>query len=92
MGSFSNGTEGESYECRFCDSCVHNHEEWGCPCWSAHILWSYDECNNDDSILHKMIPRDEKHNNLECFCYQKCGDRMDDYVMRAKYDAAMKMK
>ena len=57
MGYFSNGTEGDIYQSEYCDRCVHMNEEHGCPCWSAHEEWNYDECNKKDSILHKMIPR-----------------------------------
>ena len=56
MGYFSNSTEGMMYEAQYCDRCVHAHKEYGCPCWEAHMLWNYDECNKADSILHKMIP------------------------------------
>ena len=56
MAYFANGTEGMMYEDEYCSKCVHMHEEHGCPCWDAHQLWNYDECNKPDSILHKMIP------------------------------------
>ncbi len=57
MGYFSNGTEGALYEEKYCLKCVHMHKKYGCPCIGAHELWNYDECNNKDSILHKMIPQ-----------------------------------
>jgi len=57
MGYFSNACEGQDYEAMWCDRCAHNHPEHGCPCLGAHGWWNYDECNNPDSILHKMIPR-----------------------------------
>jgi len=56
MGYFSNSTEGMIYEEEYCNKCVHNHPECSCPCLEAHAIWNYDECNNEDSILHKMIP------------------------------------
>lgn len=56
MAYFANGTEAMMYEDKYCDKCVHNHPDYGCPCLIAHMLWNYDECNNADSILHKMIP------------------------------------
>lgn len=55
MGYFSNGTEGEIYQERYCDRCIHDHNE-SCPVWSAHLLYNYDDCNNDKSILHLLIP------------------------------------
>ena len=66
MGYFSNGTEGYEYEAQYCDRCVHNIEKFGCPVLELHRLYNYDECNNDDSILHKAIPRDDKGENERC--------------------------
>ena len=57
MGYFSNSTEGMMYEAEHCNKCVHNHPEHGCPCLEAHEIWNYKECNKEDSILHKMIPK-----------------------------------
>ena len=54
MGYFSNGTEGMMYEEDFCDRCEHQD---GCAVWFAHSLYNYDECNNEKSILHLLIPR-----------------------------------
>ena len=70
MGYFSNGTDGDLYQSRFCDHCVHNNEEFGCPCWEAHQMWNYEECNKPDSILHKMIPRTDMGNGV-CMFFQK---------------------
>jgi len=71
MGYFANATEGDIYEGMYCDHCVHNLEEYGCPCLDAHMMWNYDECNNKDSILHKMIPRGEENGNLQCLFYKR---------------------
>jgi hypothetical protein len=58
MGYFSNGTEGMEYEAQYCDRCVHQKpDDGGCAVWLAHMLHNYDECNNNDSILHLLIPR-----------------------------------
>lgn len=68
MGYFSNGTEGESYEARWCDNCIHQNGpdgESSCAVWLAHLLYSYDECNNPESILHLLIPR-EGIDNQKC--------------------------
>jgi len=73
MGYFSNGTEGMQYAAKWCNKCVHNHEEHGCPCMDAHALWNYDECNKKDSVLHKMIPRDALGNNAPCIFFKKEG-------------------
>jgi len=29
----------------------------GCTVWLAHELHNYEECNNENSILHLLIPR-----------------------------------
>ena len=54
MGYFPNGTSGMDYEERYCNRCVHQN---GCAIWEAHMLRNYDECNNEGSILHMLIPR-----------------------------------
>ena len=65
MGYFSNGTEGMMYEGKYCINCIreviiHNGQEHGCPVWFMHFEYNYDECNNPDSLLHKMIPRNKE--------------------------------
>jgi hypothetical protein len=61
MGYFSNGTEGGMYYEQYCSRCVHNKNE-DCPVWDAHLLYSYRDCNDEDSILHMLIPRDGAYN------------------------------
>jgi len=56
MGYFPNGTSGQIFEEEFCDHCLHN--EGACPVWTAHMIYNYDECNNPNSILHMLIPKD----------------------------------
>lgn len=57
MGYFSNGTEGMDYEAEYCDRCLHQKpDDGGCAVWLAHMLHNYDECNNEKSILHLLIP------------------------------------
>jgi len=61
MGYFSNGTEGNCFEERWCSRCHHDAAyrayvadgEKGprpepCPVWNAHLLFSYDLCNKKD--------------------------------------------
>ena len=79
MGYFSNGSEGEHYEQKWCDRCIHG--DYGinkegathmCPVWLAHFVHNYDECNNDNSILHMLIPRDGSDNGqCKMFIEQK---------------------
>jgi hypothetical protein len=64
MGYFSNGTEGWDYYEQYCSRCLHDKDE-SCPVWNAHLLHNYDECNNEGSILHMLIPR-EGIGNLRC--------------------------
>ena len=61
MGYFPNGTAGMAYEAEYCDNCIHRHGpdgESGCAVWLAHLLHNYDDCNDEGSILHILIPRD----------------------------------
>ena len=59
MGYFSNGTEGEIYQEQFCERCIHGED---CAVLEAHMIYNYDDCNNKESILHILIPRDGIHN------------------------------
>ena len=54
MGYFPNGTSHEIYESNLCAKCVHYDD---CAVMNAHWLYNYDECNNEKSILHILIPR-----------------------------------
>ncbi|KKN60891.1 hypothetical protein LCGC14_0527620 [marine sediment metagenome] len=65
MGYFSNGEEGDRYDIEYCSKCVHAPDiEKGkdCAVLEAHSIYNYDECNNPDSILHILIPRDGIYN------------------------------
>ena len=66
MGYFPNGTAAMDYQERYCFKCEHDRNE-DCPIWLAHLLHNYDECNNDESILHLLIPiRKDGLGNEEC--------------------------
>ena len=69
MGYFLNGTEAERYFEKYCYNCKFYNEKRGCPIIDAHWLYNYEECNNKDSILHMLIPRDEKGYNNKCNFY-----------------------
>ena len=76
MGYFSNGTEGEDYESRYCSKCAHQKiDEGGCAVWMAHMIANYKECNNPDSILHILIPRDGAGNEECRMFWPKMMDR-----------------
>jgi hypothetical protein len=64
MAYFSNGSEGEGYQERYCEKCLHDNFEKGiyCPIWNLHLLDNYKECNNKHSYLHELIPRQEGSN------------------------------
>lgn len=65
MGYFSNGSEGEFYYEEYCSRCVHDDPEKGkhCPIWNLHLLHNYEECNNKESFLHVLIPRNKGFND-----------------------------
>lgn len=56
MAYFPNGTSGMLYEEKYCDKCIHSGN---CVIWDLHMFHNYDECNNKDSMLHVLIPRNE---------------------------------
>jgi hypothetical protein len=66
MGYFANGTEGEIYEEEYCLKCRHQKEDEYCAVMDAHQLYNYAECNNRNSILHILIPRDIQGYNEKC--------------------------
>ena len=53
MGYFPNGTAGMMYEEKWCSRCIHYDN---CAVLNAHFLRNYEECNNEKSILHLLIP------------------------------------
>ena len=66
MGYFSNGAEGDIYADEYCSKCVHDNEKTGCPVWFLHMIHNYKECNNKDSMLHVLIPRNKDGSNQKC--------------------------
>lgn len=69
MGYFSSGTEGEMYADKYCRKCIHLDGGSGpCAVWLAHLVWNYDECNKEASILHDLIPRKKppEYGNEQC--------------------------
>ena len=69
MGYFPNGTEGELYEAEYCDRCVHQDDP--CAVWLLHMLHNSDECNNDKSMLHVLIPKNGIRNEQCAMFHQK---------------------
>jgi len=64
MGYFSNGTEGCSYESKYCENCIHwvfdeREETKGCPVWDLHMDYNYGQDAKTGEILDVLIPRNE---------------------------------
>jgi hypothetical protein len=52
MAYFPNGTSGMMYQEKWCFRCKNYRDKGdgrghGCVIWDAHLLWSYEECNNN---------------------------------------------
>jgi hypothetical protein len=76
MAYFSNGTEGEMYHEQWCSRCLHDNPdaERLCPIWGLHLMRNYDDCNNDNSVLHVLIPRSaDKLSNERCTMFVERG-------------------
>jgi len=88
MGYFPNGTSNMDYEEHYCVRCVHQKiDDGGCAVMMAHPLKNYDECNDDESILHMLIPRDGIRNK-ECRMFHawdadRCSKTADMFAPRA---------
>lgn len=74
MAYFSNGSEGEGYEERYCDRCIHQGN--GCTIWLLHQLYNYAECDNPKSMLHVLIPRSKNDGSNE-----QCTMFVDETLM-----------
>ena len=74
MGYFSNGIEGDSYYEHYCSRCLHDKDD-SCPVWNAHMIHNYKECNNEESILHMLIPREGIRNGACLMFVEKAADR-----------------
>lgn len=77
MGYFSNGTEGQAYEARYCAYCRNDTESK--PCWilGMHLLLNYDQCDDTEDgrkaahLLGSLIPRSEDGlTNGECVMFR----------------------
>jgi len=67
----ANGTDGDSYEARYCAYCLHYSQAEGecCPVLMLHLLWNYEQHNADDPVsllkhqaLEQFIPTDDAQN------------------------------
>lgn len=81
MAYFPNGMAGEAYIERYCLKCVNWRDLGdgrgpGCAIWDAHLLYSYEECNNDGKdgrphsnakdILDLLIPNEDDGFPAQC--------------------------
>ena len=57
MGYFPNGSSAYDFQSAMCSRCVH---DGACAVMEAHMLKNYDDCNNPNSILHILIPRNKR--------------------------------
>ena len=83
MGYFSNGTEGDMYEQEYCYQCIHDEN---CAVWEAHLIYNYDECNNEKSILHTLIPRKGAYNEKCNMFYPKLRLKIKDNLYKPRLD------
>lgn len=71
MGYFSNGTEGQMYEERYCSRCTHGQDRDPCTIMNAHFVaasfsgWA-DDASPMRMVLDMLIPMDEEHYNKRC--------------------------
>lgn len=70
MAYFSNGTEGQDYEARWCDRCVHQGgpNGPGCAVWLAHLMHNYEQKEGSplEQVLATLIPVDARGFALKC--------------------------
>lgn len=63
MGYFSNGSEGDDYQNKYCSRCQHLDEDGGCPVFDAHLLYNYPALDEGQEklrgVLNMLIPRGE---------------------------------
>ena len=63
MGYFSGSGPGDDFYDTHCMRCRHDRGGT-CPVWQAHKKFNYEECNNQSSILHMLIPKFEDRCNM----------------------------
>jgi hypothetical protein len=74
MGYFSNSTDGTAYKGKWCANCAHFDDP--CMVWGIHMMKNYEECNNEYSILHLLIPRSkDKLSNEKCTMFIKTSQK-----------------
>ena len=69
MAYFSNGTDGDCYDKKYCSRCVHNQGK--CPILFLHLDWNYEAVGKDAdpakaAALDTLWPRNDDGTNGEC--------------------------
>lgn len=70
------------YESRYCDRCQHGPKKGeynSCPIMRAHDLKNYEDCNDKDSTLHILIPRDADGFNEQCAMFLPPADPLANH-------------
>lgn len=79
---FSNGTEGQMYEERYCSRCTHGRNEDSCAIMNAHFLAAGEDGWADDAspirmVLDQLIPLDDEHYNQRCTMMMEIPAHLD---------------
>ena len=71
MAYFANGSEEEVYTARYCDRCQHNEDGDGCVIMDLHMLWNYEQTEDNDKriALETLIPTGENGFPLQCLMF-----------------------
>lgn len=79
MAYFPNGTSAELYQASFCYACANWSDDFGCPIWSAHLIWNCDQIGNDDArgILNCLIPEVDGE-YLDCTMFRSIQNERED--------------
>ena len=83
MAYFANGAEGDYYEAKYCQRCIH-FGDFGeaCPILALHLDWNYEACNGDEAdalpeakakhtALNTLWPCDGVHNGQCAMFWEK---------------------
>ncbi len=75
MAYFSNGTEGDWFEERYCNKCAHGTKETLCPVIVLHMDWNYEAEEGDDKsfALNLLWPLEEDGSNGDCAMFHEKG-------------------
>jgi hypothetical protein len=92
------------YEEQYCANCIHANDECGCPIWTLHMLYNYDQCRKGKTgqtiktVLGMLIPETKDGIGAEqCRMFRaKADSEAEEAEQRrlaeqpARYEAAMR--